>query len=47
MILKVLKIDTWIGDATNCYIVQDEKSKETIVIEPAVDVYKIIEIIDI
>lgn len=27
MILKVLKIETWIGDATNCYIVQDEKIK--------------------
>ena len=29
MILKELKIKTWIGDATNCYIRQDEKSKET------------------
>ena len=29
MILKELKIETWIGDATNCYIVQDENSKET------------------
>ena len=38
MILKVLKIETWIGDATNCYIVQDEKSKETMVIDPAGDV---------
>ena len=32
MILKELKIKTWIGDATNCYIIQDEKSKETMVI---------------
>ena len=47
MILKVLKIDTWIGDATNCYIVQDEKSKETMVIDPAGDVDKIIEMLDI
>ena len=28
MILKELKIDTWIGDPTNCYIVLDEESKE-------------------
>lgn len=47
MILKVLKIETWIGDATNCYIVQDEKSKETMVIDPAGDVDKIIEMLNI
>ena len=47
MILKELKINTWIGDATNCYIVQDEKSKETMVIDPAGDVDKIIEMLDI
>ena len=47
MILKRLKIDTWKGDATNCYIVFDEDSKETMVIDPAGDVDKIIEMIDI
>ena len=47
MILKVLKIETWIGDATNCYIVQDEKSKETMVIDPAGDVDKIVEMLEI
>lgn len=47
MILKVLKIDTWIGDETNCYIVQDEKSKETMVIDPAGNVDKIIEMLEI
>ena len=31
MILKELKIDTWIGDPTNCYIILDEKSKELMV----------------
>ena len=41
MILKELKINTWIGDPTNCYIVFDEKSKETMVIDPAGDVDKI------
>ena len=47
MILKELKISTWIGDVTNCYIVQDENSKETMVIDPAGDVDKIIEMLNI
>ena len=47
MILKELKIDTWVGDATNCYIVQDEKTKETMVIDPAGNVEQIIEMLDI
>ena len=47
MILKRLKIDTWIGDPTNCYIILDEKSKEIMVIDPAGDVDKIKEIIEI
>lgn len=47
MILKELKIETWIGDATNCYIVQDENSKETMVIDPAGDVDKIVEMLNI
>ena len=47
MILKELKINTWIGDPTNCYILFDEKSKETMVIDPAGDVEKIEELIHI
>lgn len=47
MILKELKIDTWVGDPTNCYIVVDEKSKETMVIDPAGDVDKIEEMLKI
>ena len=47
MILKELKIDTWIGDSTNCYILFDEQSNETIVIDPAGDVDRIAEMIDI
>ena len=47
MILKELRIDSWVGDVTNCYIVQDEKSKETMVIDAAGDVDKIIEMLDI
>ena len=41
MILKELKIQTWIGDKTNCYIIFDEKSKETMCIDPAGDVDEI------
>lgn len=47
MILKRLKIDTWIGDPTNCYIVFDQNSKEIMVIDPAGDVKSICEMIDI
>ncbi len=47
MKLKELKIDTWIGDPTNCYIVLDEESKEAMVIDPAGEVDKIEELIQI
>lgn len=47
MILKELKIEVWAGDVTNCYIVQDEESKETMVIDPAGNVDKITEMLDI
>lgn len=47
MILKRLKIATWTGDETNCYIVFDSESKETMVIDPAGDVDKIVEMINI
>lgn len=47
MILKELKIDTWVGDPTNCYIILDEKSNELMVIDPAGSVDKIVELINI
>ena len=47
MILKELKIEVWSGDATNCYIVEDENTKETMVIDPAGDVDRIGEMLDI
>ena len=47
MILKRFKISTWIGDDTNCYIVFDQDSKETMVVDPAGDVDRIIEMINI
>ena len=45
MILKELKIDTWIGDPTNCYVIFDEESKEIMAIDPAGDVDKIEDLI--
>lgn len=47
MILKELKIDTWIGDPTNCYVILDDISKEVMVIDPASDVDKIADLIHI
>ena len=47
MILKRLKIETWIGDPTNCYIICDEETKELMVVDPAGDVDRIIETINI
>lgn len=42
MILKRLKVETQLGDPTNCYIVEDEESKETMVIDPGGEADKII-----
>ena len=47
MILKRLQISTWTGNPRNCYIVLDEQSKEVMVVDPAGDVDKIIEVINI
>lgn len=46
MILKRLKIEAGMVGETNCYIVQDEKTKETMVIDPAGEVNKIIEMLN-
>ena len=47
MILKELKIDTWVGDVTNCYIILDEESKEIMVIDPAGNAQAIEDMINI
>ena len=48
MILKQLRLTSNIEKIiTNCYIVQDEQSKETMVIDPAGEVEKIIELLNI
>lgn len=47
MILKRLKLNTKLGDATNCYIIVDEETKETMVIDPAGEMDKISEMLEI
>ena len=47
MILKVLKINTNMGELTNCYLIQDEKTKEAMVIDPAGEADKILEMLTI
>ena len=44
MILKKLSVETNLEQPTNCYIVEDEESKETMVIDPGGEPEKIIEI---
>ncbi len=47
MILKTLKIENMIESFTNCYIIGDEVKKEAMVIDPANDCGKILEMLDI
>ena len=47
MILKELKINTPLGEPTNCYIVFDEATKETMVIDPGGEANKISEMLSI
>ena len=47
MILKRLKLITKYAEPTNCYIVQDEETKETMIIDPAGEFEKIDEMLTI
>ena len=47
MILKRLRLNTALGQPTNCYIVTDEKTKETLVIDPAGELEKITNMLEI
>lgn len=47
MILKILKVKSGFGESTNCYIVQDENTKETMVIDPGGEANKIIEMLEV
>lgn len=46
MILKRIKMNVGVVGETNCYVVQDEETKETMVIDPGGEVDKIIEMLD-
>ena len=46
MILKRLKVNTALGEPTNSYIVEDEESKETMVIDRGGEADKIIDMLD-
>lgn len=47
MILKKLKVNTSLGDPTNCYIIADEEAKEAMVIDPGGQPEKIKEMLQI
>lgn len=47
MILKRLQLKTAWVEPTNCYIIQDEETKETMVIDPAGELEKIVEMLEI
>ena len=47
MILKRLKLNTTLSEPTNCYIIQDEETKETMVIDPASELEKIVNMLNI
>lgn len=47
MILKTLELASGWKLTTNCYIVQDEKTKETVVIDPGGESKRILELLDI
>ena len=46
MILKKIPVETALGEPTNCYIVEDEQTKEAMVIDPGGEPEKIIEMLD-
>ena len=47
MILKIIRVNGGITEKTNCYIIQDENTKETMVIDPGGNPEKVIEMLDI
>lgn len=47
MILKRLKIETMLGNYTNCYVVADDEKMEAMVIDPAGEVEKVMETLKI
>lgn len=46
MILKKISVDTNLAEPTNCYIIKDKESNETMVIDPGGESEKIIDMLD-
>lgn len=46
MILKRIPVETALGEPTNCYIVEDEQTKEAMCIDPGGETEKIIEMLN-
>lgn len=46
MILKKIPVETALGEPTNCYIVEDEQTKETMCVDPGGEPEKIVEMLD-
>lgn len=46
MIQKRIKVDVLKNEPTNCYIIKDEISKETLVIDPGGEISKILDMLD-
>ena len=47
MIFKRMKLNVGDSHITNCYIVQDEETKETMIVDPGAEAYKVIEMVKI
>lgn len=47
MILKRLQLNTNLGEPTNCYIIMDKKTRETMIIDPGAQPEKVIDMITI
>ena len=47
MILKRIKVNTGLIEETNCYIIQDQETMESIVIDPGGEADKIIDMLNI
>lgn len=47
MILKRVQVTTCLGEYTNCYIIQDKETKETMVIDPGGEPVKILNMLDL